>query len=409
MLRRAPLLALLFCAACATSGRESKAIEEIDEMITRQRYEEAVRAAGELAEERPDDTEVADAHRRASVAYLLERARRATFAGDPEKALEFVQQAQAIGPESKSVEMWLTKTRSTLARRWYERGLDLHARDNLDGAAIAYQHALFYDPNSEPAARSIAQVGLQLEYRAGLGQDYYHEGVRSLSAYWLERARSRFSYADKYLDDERPAKRAEDVDKLLAQQRLEVARELENRELFAAAANEYRLALILDPDLEEAEEHRERNLREAVAKRRLLASEMDLLRGELDRALERLRTGDVTDLQAERFAGLRTRVEEARLEGMYEAARDRERDFRYEEAIEGYGLLLAETDFFKDARTRRDTLIGYVQQADALWERAMATEDAQERLALLLQIDVFWPEYRDLPERLTKLRAGTDG
>ena len=39
----------------------------------------------------------------------------------------------------------------------------------------------------------------------------------------------------------------------------------------------------------------------------------------------------------------------------------------------------------------------------------MATEDAQERLALLLQIDVFWPEYRDLPERLTKLRAGTDG
>lgn len=401
MLRRALPLLLFLCAACASMRDERSEVGRIDELIKDQRFEEAVRAADELRAESPGDEEVREVHRRASVAYLLERARRATFVGDPEQALEWVQQAAEIGPDFPAVEVWLAKTRRSLARRWFERGLDAHARGNLDAAGLAYQRALLHDPESMPAARSLALVSLQSDYRAELGQDYYHEGVQSLSAYWLERARSRFSYAGKYLDDERPARRGKQVDRLLAEQRMEVARELERKELYSAAANEYRLGLMLDPELEGAAEARDLALREAAWKQRMLESEMDLLRGEFERALERLDVADErTVLQAERLAGLQSRIAEARFDELYQHARDRERDFRYEEAIAAYDDLLARTDFHRDARTRRDTLAGYVQEAARLWEAMLASSDPLEQRSYLLQIEVFWPEYRDLAERL---------
>ncbi len=405
MPRRALPLVLLLSLACASTREERGGVDRIDELVARQRYEEAVRAADELRERRPEDPEVAEAHRRASVAYLLERARRATFGDDPEQALDWVGQAAEIGPDFPAVEVWIAKTNRTLARRWLERGLDLHAQGNLDGATLAYQRALLYDPNSMPVARSLAQASLQLDYRAELGQDYYHEGVNSLAAFWLERARSRFSYAGKYLEDERPRTRGKEVDRLLAEQRLAVARELERKELYSAAATEYRLGLRLDPQLEGAREGLERARREAAWKVRLLESEMDMRRGEYERALERLdQGGERTELQAERVAALGARIEEARLDQIYQRARDLERDFRYEEAIAGYDALLTQVDFHRDARTRRDTLAGYVREAARLWELALAAaDDPDQQRMLLLQIEVFWPEYRDLRERLAAL------
>lgn len=404
MPRRALPFVPLLLVACASAREDRGGVGRVDDLVTRQRYEEAVRAADELRLRSPNDPEAAEAHRRATVAYLLEQARRATFGDDPELALEWVQRAAEIGPDFPAVEAWVAKTHRTLARRWLERGLDLHARGNLDGAALAYQRALYYDPTSLPAARSLAQTHVQLEYREELGQDYYHEGVNSLAALWLERARSRFSYAGKYLPDERPRARGKEVDHLLAEQRLAVARELEGKELFSAAATEYRLGLRLDPQLEGGREGLERSRREAAWKVRLLESEMDMRRGEYERALERLdEGGERTELQAERVAGLRARIEQARLDRIYQRARDLERDFRYEEAIDAYDALLAQVDFHRDARTRRDTLAGYVREAARLWELAISAADPGQQRTYLLQIEVFWPEYRDLRQRLATL------
>lgn len=404
MIRRALPLALLLAAACGATRDDRQAIARIDDLIDRQHFEEAVQEAQDLCARRPEDAEAQEAHRRASAAFLLDAARRSTFAGDLDQALEHAERAAEIGGDFPLVQVWLSKTRSSLGRLWFERGLDLHAQGNLDGAALAYQRALYFEPDSMPAARSLAQVGLHQDYRAELGEDYYHEGVQSLSSYWLERARARFSYAGKYLGDDRPQRRGQQVDRLLAEQRLALAGELERKGLFAAAANEYRLALLLDPDLEGAREARERAQREAAARQRLILAEMDLLRGDFGRARERLTgAGASTELQTRAFEELLGRIEGGRLEELYRNARDRERDFRYEEAMAAYDRLLGEVDFYKDARTRRDTLGGYVREAERLWNLALSATDPDRRRAYLLQIEVFWPEYRDLPERLAAL------
>ena len=41
--------------------------------------------------------------------------------------------------------------------------------------------------------------------------------------------------------------------------------------------------------------------------------------------------------------------------------------------------------------------------AAALYEQMEATEDAGEKVQLLRQIELFWPEYRDIQERLAAL------
>jgi hypothetical protein len=88
---------------------------------------------------------------------------------------------------------------------------------------------------------------------------------------------------------------------------------------------------------------------------------------------------------------------------VYRDALALERDWRYEEAAVRYDELLAEAQFYKDAIARRDTLNEYVRRAAELYEKAGAAATPEEQLMFLRQIELFWPEYKDVPVRIRAL------
>lgn len=405
-LRPAPVLALCVVLGACAATRTRSGVEQVDELVSHGRYQEALELAADLAGRRPRDERVQAAHRQASVAFLLDRARELTFLDKDEEALVMVEQAREIDSESPQAAVWEGKVRGKLAHRWHDRGLEYHADGNLAAARECYARSMEYQPTPR-ARKDLASIVLQLDYRAGLSDDYYHEGLRAFRDYALPVARSRFSYAEKYRpDDERAERRMGQVDALLSRERVAFAHRLEEDGYFAAAKNEYRIALLLDPDLEEAEEGFERMSAEADADLYLDRSEMMVLRGELDRARDEIAAGrEITRLQGERFDDLLEDIGDAQLRALYETALDLEHDYRFPEAIDAYERLLEQREWYEDARTRKATLEDYVQRAHELYLAAARTGKRDERIDYLRQIEVFWPEYRDVQERLRRLEA----
>jgi hypothetical protein len=133
---------------------------------------------------------------------------------------------------------------------------------------------------------------------------------------------------------------------------------------------------------------------------------MAILRGEFAPARDYLERGKETslvrkDLFDEALAG----IDDARAAKTYQKALDLEHDFRYEAAIAKFRELLEGRDYYEDAISRLRTLEDYVSDAAALYGRVQESDDPAEQLQLLRQIEVFWPEYRDIRERLRALEA----
>lgn len=398
--------ALPLLGACA-SGPPVPERSAIEDAIRHERFAEAVELAARLAEAEPGPEGEA-LHRRARVAMLLAEGRRATFHGRDEEALALFERALDLAPDSETARKWWNKTRRKISRSWARRASDLYSSGQFDQARAAYQKALEYWPEDELAQRGLASIEILTRYHEDRANHYYDEGVRSFADYWLERARSRFSYVDKYRPgDQRADRREKQVSALIARQRLLTAKELEQQGLWAAAVDEYRLVLELDPSREDVRPLLERAEREARAREILTAAEMAALRGEGEQARRLLAEGrGLTTEQTESYEELEQRLADIELNQLYRRALDLEHDFRYEEAIVAYDELLARTDFYLDARARRDTLAEYVAEAQRLWEEAEAAPDDATRLEILRQIEIFWPEYRDLQDRLRALTAG---
>ena len=76
------------------------------------------------------------------------------------------------------------------------------------------------------------------------------------------------------------------------------------------------------------------------------------------------------------------------------------------DAIAAYDQLLIEAEgYFDDALTRRDTLTDYVDKATTWYAEAEAARGTPEELPLLRRIDIIYPEYRDVVERIEVLEA----
>ena len=395
--------ALAALAACAAPG--GNGAHDVEDDVRHGRFEEAVRTASRLREQDPGNVRYEELHRDASVAWLLDHGRRLTFRDRDEEALESFLEAQTIDPESPQAAAWVDKTRRKLSRTWAERGLELHASGRLEEAIEAYERALHHLPGERSAVTGLAEAVIQVNYRLGLGKAYFDEGLRAMAQYRLEQARSRFTYTQKYQPgDERAAARRGQVESLLAGQRLAVAVGLEGLGKFAAARNEYRLALALDPLLVEASEGSERCRDEARASVLLSEAKMEVRRGRLERAQALLDEGEVlTTRQKDLFEGARAGIEQTRLEAVYQRALTLERDFLFEDAVARYDELLGMAEFYKDALARRDTLKEYIRLASELYERAANAASDEERLGELRRIRVFWPEYRDVAEQVQRL------
>jgi tetratricopeptide (TPR) repeat protein len=390
-------------AGCATVERNE--IQDVRDDVMHGQFERAVREAATLSEAHPDDPTIAELHRQTSVAWLIDQGRRATFQDKDAEALASFRQAQAIDPGSKEADDWIRKTIRKLSKTWLERGLELHASGKLVEAVEAYEKALEFAPGDPSALNGLGEAVVQINYREGLGDQYFEDGIRSLASYSLEQARSRFAYADKYdPEDPKVRQRARQANVLLAQQRTTVAKGIEDMRRFGAARNEFRLAVALDPDNAEAKTGLERCTNEAKAYELLAKARMEVVRKRLDHAQELIEEGaGLTVLQKDLFDGARAQIEQARFERKYQEALTLERDFQYPEAIEKYGELLSTTEYYKDAITRKEILEEYVHRAADLYAKAESATSDEEKLGSLRAIRVFWPEYRDVAQQLAKL------
>lgn len=390
--------------ACASTPEEVVRGPSVAELIRLARYEEAIRVSAELVDEAPGAESFAQ-HRLARAAWLLDQGRALTFDDKDHEALLTLEQALVLEPESEVVLMWVGKTRAKIAMVLFHEGFELHSSEEYAAATEKYTEALEMNPAHEGASRGRELASRQSQYRVDLAKGYYVDGVRALSDYWLEQAKSRFGYTRKYLPDHaRALNRRNKVDGMLAGQRVILGTDYMARGLYAAARNEFRLAQILDDSADGLEGLLEEADREARARDHLVQAEMLVFKGEFESALSVLDDGqELTVLQREDFEVVRGEIDEDRNRLIYERALAYEHDYLYERAIEIYGDLLARTDFYEDARARRGTLSDYVENAARLYEEIRETAEPEEKLSLMRQIEIFWPEYRDVQERIMRL------
>lgn len=395
-------IALTFAACRATEEKASKSIESL---VRHGDFDTALQRAAQEVEARPGDEAAVKLHRDVSVAWLLEQGRRLTFLDKDTEALELFHQARELAPERPEPGTWIEKTRHKIADNWLEIGLEAHASDRLDVAIEAYDRALQFDPGNRSALNGISEATFAVNYKLGLGRGYYEEGLRSFAGAWYEMARGEFGKAEKFLpEDQQLGVRKAQTRIALASQRVTVARSLESEGHFDAARNEYRLALALDPENADAAAGKQQAEIESRAAALYREADMELVRGRIDKAFALAEEGaKLTAAQKERFAGLLDRVQEARYEKLYKAARTLERDGKFPEAIEQYGELLEITAYYKDALTRRETLEDFVKRADGLYAEFEREPDEQKRLQILEQIAQFWPDYRDVAARIREL------
>lgn len=396
----AALLALGLAFGCA--GQPAKPEDEINDLVAHGQYAAAVQQAEARSRAHPDDAHAQALHRMASVAYLLEQGRRLTFDGRDDEALALFEQARTIEPDSREVESWIDKTKRKLAETWVERGLEFHAKDDLAAAVDAYERALSYVPKDHSALNGLAMAVFHINFRAGLSEKYFKDGLQALSRYWLEQARSRFSYATKYEPkDPRTAQRQEQVETLLAAQRVTVAGQLEAGGQFDAARNEFRLALALDSENAQAKVGKERCTKEAKAAERRRQADIAVRRGRFDEAEKLLTEGAaLSESQSDEFIRARTDLQTARYEKVYQDGLALERDMLFQEAVAKYSGLLELTAYYKDVLTRKETLEGYIRLAEDLYAKAQQAASADEKRTLLQQIHLFWPEYKDVEAQL---------
>lgn len=398
----ASLVAIL-AVGCAAERMDVR--DEVRDLVGHGSYEEAVRMAADAAARAPADLELERLHRDASVAYLLEQGRRLSFDDHDEEALEKLVAARALDPESKQVADWIEKTNSKIAERWLDDALELHAKDDIDGALAAYESSLRYAPGERDALSGRDLCLAILDHRAGLGRTYFDEGLQALAAYWLEQARSRFSYAHKYKpEDPRTGSRKSEVEELLASERVSLGRQAESEHTFGAALAEYRIALVLEPGNAEAKAGVERARTELDVAALLARASMEVVRGRFDLATGLVEEAAAkTGAQKDQCEGAFAAIREARLERAYQAALALERDHRYEESVTAYAEILANADFYKDVIARKDMVEEYVHLAWELYGQAAAEPDPAAKLGILQRIRAFWPDYKDIEEQIKAL------
>jgi tetratricopeptide (TPR) repeat protein len=399
-------LALVALSACSSTPEEVSG-PSVSKLIQLTRYEDALRLSQELVTAAPrlDNYEQYKQRDTATIAWLLNQGRTQTFDDKDYEALTTFEQALLLRPDSEIVLKWIGKTRAKIANRLFHEGTELHALEEYDQAIVKYDEALQMAPDFDSVIRAKGLATRQSQYRVDLAKGYYVAGVRALSDYWLEQAKSRFGYTRKYLPEHsRALNRRIKVDGMLAGQRLILGNDYMSRGLYAAARNEFRLALILHPATEGLQERLDEAAREAAAGDQLLKAEMLVFKSEFDGALAALDEGIVlTTMQAEQFELVRMEIDEEKNRIIYERALAYEHDYLYEEAIKVYDELLARTDYHEDSRARRETLKDYVKNADRLYEEISSAGESRDKLSLLRQIEIFWPEYRDIQERILRL------
>lgn len=399
------LLALGLGPAC--QGPREEREERVIAAVQEGRFAEAAEHARRLAEANPKDAAAQALYRDARVALALDQGRDQVFHGDLTRALELFEGALALAPGNEMVETWIAKTRSQLAVEWLDAAAECTGPEQLDEAEHCYEMVLRYAPHNQNAVRGLAHVLLLKNYRAGMSKTYFDDGLSSFRELMLEQARRAFQISRRYRDNEPAGLRAEQVEKMMAEERLAQARELESAGRYFAARNEYRLVLLIEPEDAEARAGLDRMDRETRAVTAMAGADMKIRRGEYAEAENDLVAARVlSEAQQDHISLLQSGIEDQRHEELYAAAQSLVRDYRYPEAVQAFDALLALAPDYKDAALRKATIEEFIRLTEEFYAKALAASSDDEAEPYLRAIHpIIWPEYKDVVERLQAIEA----
>lgn len=396
--RHLPLLAAISLVACQTTEEDTT----VSDLFRAGDYESALSLAQTQVDDSPDDPYYQGVERMAEVGLKLDMARDLVFDGQQAEALELLFEADELAPGHPVVAEWIGKVVGELADVTLFQASQALMDQEFERAVDLYERALIFNPDDERARAGIARSLILVNHRAGMGEKYYIDGVRSLREYWLGQANAEFAYNGKFApEDKRGAARRRQVAGLLAEDRVLMAGDFEANGLYHAARNEYRIALIFDEDNGDAAAGLERMEKEVEAFAQLSEAERKRIRGEYAEAAKALAEGvELSEAQVEEFASAKIDLDEARWKEQYGEALDAEADGRYERAVKLFDQLLQETGYYEDSVARRRTLTDMINLADRLYGEAMAAKREDVKRQKLEQIAVFWPEYKNVRKLL---------
>ncbi len=407
-----PCAGLVLLAACAAPSSEAPdPIEAVNQLVRHGRYAEAVEAAVRLRKEDPVKIEYELLHQGTSVAHLLDRGRQATLGDQDYLALSLFMEAAEIDPEQHIVQNWIGKTKQKLATNLTNEANELASNDAYQEAWSSFTKALEFVPNFAPAHEGLAAMDQKMAYRQDLAAEYYDQGVAGLVEEEYAIAASRFGYVRKYRDeDARLKRRMGQVDEARSVEHQEAAALLEGAGLFYAARSEYSQALHQDSSNELAQDGLARATIEAEVSQLIDKGESALMRGEFAKArLVFDEAASLTHAQGEAITEALEGVEAARIESLYQAARRLEDDRRYPDALQAYSDLLVQAPGHGDVADRMTDLQGRVEKTEKLYLSLQGLRDEAQALRILGEIDLLWPDYRDVPERIETLeRKGVE-
>ncbi|MEQ1894245.1 MAG: hypothetical protein ABL998_17015 [Planctomycetota bacterium] len=398
----APFVLLLAVVACQNTEtqRENKVVLAAREG----RFEEAIAHARELVEQSPDDPALQALYLDTRVAAILERGRRQVFGEDLDGALRSFESAAELAPGHPTVLAWIEKTQKQLATYWLDRAAENTGPEKLDQAEAAYEIVLKHDPKNPYAVEGLAHVLLLKNYRAGQSKTYFDDGLASFRDLRLQNARRSFEVSRRYRENDGAALRGEEVEDMIIDERLAQAGALEADGHYFAARNEYRLVLLLDPAHAEGRAGFDRMDRETRATAALDEADMEIRRGEMEKAQETLATAEVlTEAQRDDLSLLAAGIEERRLDDLYQEALRLTSDHRYPDAVAAYETLLASAPDYKDAPQNKRTIQEFIALADEFYAKAAAAKSDQEKELQLRQVLVIWPEYKDASAQLAEI------
>ncbi len=402
----APLLAL---ASCMAPEAERTPREAVLSLIQHGEFAEAVELASHHTELDPVSKDLEDLHRYASVAYLMEKGRRATFEELDRLAIQRFQEALALDPGHDKAQKWLGKTQKKLATRLTTEGLEFAANEEFQEAWRRYSEALGVLPGFPLATQAMAALDEQLDRRETKAGHYYDQGVAAMVEAEYTIAANRFGYVRKYREeDDRLRRRSQKVDKALSAERASWARKLEEEGLYYAARSEFQAALRDNPDNAEAREGTVRAGREAEVSELLNRGQGALTRGEFQKAENLFEEAQQLTLQQGNEAAEKMeQLEAARRQAQFDVAVNLENDLRFEEAIQAYEALLLQYPKFTEAQQRQAKLRTRVQKALELYGSLGRNKSDEEQLTILMQVEELFPDFRDVPERIARLeKAG---
>lgn len=396
--------------ACASGPRGAeKALADIEFLTRSGEYQTAALRSVELLDQLEEDSQLRERaeslQRHISLASGLDRVRTLSLADEDDAALALLAELDEAHPNTEAVLAWQQRTGRKLADHWFSIAREAQADEHFGAAREAYAKAVRYDVDHPVAASALEGLDRVEAYRAGVAEDYYYEGVRAFTEELLSEARASYGKVLRYNEgDPRTKRRIREVDKVSAKARADYGELLVLERRFSAAAREYLVATELDPTNEALAKRYEELRRESLAFAKIGEASFAILRGEVEVGEGLLAEArELTVVQAEDVDAQIEGIGTARADAAYQRALDLEHDFRFAEAVEGYALLLESEGFFKDARARMDSLKGYMADSDRLYGEAAAAESPEKKLELLRQIDLIWPEYKDVSEQIIAL------